>query len=455
MFENLTDRLSKTFRHMVGRGKLSDDNMKATLKEIKNALIDADVSFDVVKQFLEDIKEKARGVEISKELSPAQQLVKIVNDELVALMGETHAGVNLAAQPPVVILMAGLQGSGKTTSSAKLAKYLTEREKKSVLMASADVYRPAAIEQLRSLATQIETPFFENGELSQPVEIAKAAIQSAKKQHLDVVIVDTAGRLHVDESMMDEIKQIYQAINPTETLFVVDGMMGQDAAKTAKAFNDVLPLTGVVVTKLDGDARGGAILSIREVTGGKPVKFIGMGEKVEALEPFHPERIASRILGMGDIVSLVEELQRKVDHKEAEKLAKKLSKGQAFTFEDLRGQLLQMKEMGGMGALMDKLPGVGALPQQLKEKANDKSLDIVINVINSMTKQERTGRVPFNGGRKRRIAEGSGRTLQDVNRVLKQHEQMAKMMKKVSKGGMAKMMRGMKGMQNMLPPGMH
>lgn len=454
MFENLTDRLSRTFRHMVGRGKLTDENMKETFREIKNALLDADVAFDVVKDFLEDIREKALGIEVSQELSPAQMLVKIVNDQLISLMGDTNEAVNLAMQPPAVILMAGLQGSGKTTSTAKLAKWLIERQNKTVMLVSTDVYRPAAIEQLRTLAAQLQTPFFEAGELKQPVEIAKAGVAAAKKQFIDVVIVDTAGRLHIDEPMMDEIRQIHQAIAPIETLFVVDGMMGQDAAKTAKAFNDALAITGVVVTKLDGDARGGAILSIRQVTGGKPIKFLGMGEKIEALEPFHPDRMASRILGMGDIISLVEELQRKVDQKEAEKLAKKISQGHGFDFEDFRNQLLQMKNMGGIGSLLDKLPGVGALPAEVKAKANDKSMDKILAVINSMTLKERRRPILIQGGRKRRIALGSGTTIQDVNRALKQFEQMQKMMKKVSKkGGMAKMMRGMKGLQNMMPPG--
>ena len=454
MFENLTDRLSRTFRHMVGRGKLTDENMKKTMSEIKSALIDADVSLDVVKHFLEDVHQKALGIEVSKELSPAQMLVKIVNDQLITLMGEANIEINLASQPPAVILMAGLQGSGKTTSTAKLAKWLIERQKKTVMLVSVDIYRPAAIEQLRILAAQLETPFFEAGDLKEPVEIAKAAISAAKKQFIDVVIVDTAGRLHIDDAMMDEIRAIHQAITPIETLFVADGMMGQDAAKTAKAFNEVLAITGVVVTKLDGDARGGAILSIRQVTGGKPIKFLGMGEKIEALEPFHPERMASRILGMGDVLSLVEELQRKVDQKEAERLAKKLSKGQAFDFEDFRSQLLQMKNMGGIGALMDKMPGMGAIPAEVKAKANDKSLDRILAVINSMTFKERRRPTLIQGSRKRRIADGSGTSLQDVNKALKQFEQMQKMMKKVSqKGGMAKMMRGMKGLQNMMPPG--
>lgn len=454
MFENLTDRLSRTFRHMVGRGKLTDENMKETFREIKNALLDADVSLDVVKDFLEAIREKALGMEVSKELSPAQMLVKIVNDQLIVLMGETNETVNLAMQPPAVILMAGLQGSGKTTSTAKLAKWLIERQHKTVMLVSLDVYRPAAIDQLRSLAAQLPTPFFEPGELKQPVEIAKAAIVAAKKDFIDVVIVDTAGRLHIDEPMMDEIRQIHRAVSPIETLFVVDGMMGQDAAKTAKAFNEALTITGVVVTKLDGDARGGAILSIRQVTGGKPIKFLGMGEKIEALEPFHPDRMASRILGMGDIISLVEEMQRKVDQKEADKLAKKLSQGHGFDFEDFRNQLLQMKNMGGIGSLLDKLPGVGALPAEVKAKANDKSMDRILAVINSMTMKERRRPTLIQGSRKRRIAMGSGTSIQEVNRALKQFEQMQKMMKKVSsKGGLAKMMRGMKGLQNMMPPG--
>lgn len=454
MFESLTERLSRTFRHMVGRGKLTDENMKETLREIKNALLDADVALDVVKDFLEQIREKALGMVVTPELSPAQMLVKIVNDQLVTLMGDGNVPLNLAAQPPAVILMAGLQGSGKTTSTAKLAKLLIERHQKRVLLVSVDVYRPAAIQQLRLLAAQLETPFFEGENETAPVNIAKAAIAQAKKQFIDVVIIDTAGRLHIDDDMMSEIRQIHEATTPIETLFVVDGMMGQDAAKTAKAFDEALAITGVVVTKLDGDARGGAVLSIRQVTQGKPVKFLGMGEKIEALEPFHPDRMASRILGMGDIVSLVEELQRKVDQKEAEKLAKKLSQGKGFDFEDFRLQLLQMKNMGGMGSLLDKLPGMSGLPAEIKAKANDKSLDRILAVINSMTIKERHRPALIQGGRKRRIAAGSGTTIQDVNRALKQFEQMQKMMKKVSqKGGLAKMMRGMKGLQNFMPPG--
>lgn len=455
MFDSLTNRLGKVFRNAIGRGQLTDNNMKETLREVKNALLEADVSLAVVKNFVEDIREAARGVEVGKNLTPTQALVKIVNDKLVTLMGESCAELNLNAQPPAVILVAGLQGSGKTTSTAKLAKWLIERQKKSVLVASADIYRPAAIEQLRTLAKEVGAHFFENGDIHAPVAIAQSAVQAAKVQFVDVVIIDTAGRLHIDEGMMEEIQKIHQAITPIETLFVVDGMTGQDAAKTAKAFDAALPLTGVIVTKLDGDARGGAILSIRQVTGGKPIKFVGMGEKIEALEPFYPDRMASRILGMGDVLSLVEELERKLDKEEAEKLAKKLSKGKGFDFEDFKTQLLQMKSMGGIAGLLDKMPGMGMLPPEAKAKANDKSLDQMLAVIYSMTMKERRKPALIQGSRKRRIAEGSGTSIQIVNRVLKQFDQMQKMMKKVTqKGGLANMMRGMKGMQNMMPGGM-
>jgi len=454
MFENLTERLSKTFRNVVGRGKLSEENMKETLREVKNALLEADVALEVVNQFLIEVKEAALGIEVSKTLTPAQMLVKIINDKLVTLMGESCQELNLQAAPPAVVLMAGLQGSGKTTSTAKLAKFLIERQKKTVLLASADVYRPAAIQQLRVLATEVGAHFFENGDIHAPVEIAKAALQSAKKQFVDVVIIDTAGRLHIDDGMMSEIQAIHQSINPVETLFVVDGMTGQDAAKTAKAFNDALPLTGVIVTKLDGDARGGAILSIRQITGGKPIKFVGMGEKVDALEPFYPDRIASRILGMGDILSLVEDLERNLDKQEADRLAKKMSKGKEFDLEDFRSQLVQMKNMGGMAGLMDKLPGMGAIPAEMKSKANDKVVDQMLAIICSMTPKERRRPLLIQGSRKRRIAVGSGTAIQDVNRMLKQFTQMQKMMKKFSKkGGLMKMMRGIKGMQNLIPGG--
>jgi signal recognition particle subunit SRP54 len=453
MFENLTDRLTKAFRNMVGR-KLTEDNMKETLKEVENALLEADVAYEVVQSFVEDVKQEAVGLEISKELTPTQMLVKIVSEKLTSLMGEAAVELNLASQPPAVILLAGLQGSGKTTSAAKLSLWLKERMKKSVFLASADVYRPAAIDQLRTLANETQTAFFENGALTAPVEIAKAAVEAAKKQFLDVVIIDTAGRLHIDDEMMQEIKAIHQSISPIETLFVVDGMTGQDAANTARAFNSALPLTGVIVTKLDGDARGGAILSIRQLTGGKPIKFVGMGEKIEALEPFYPDRMASRILGMGDILSLVEELERKVDKEQADRLASKLSKGKGFDLEDFRQQLLQMKNMGGVATLLDKMPGVAALPTEVKSRANDKSMYQMLAVIDSMTSKERRRPQLIQGSRKRRIALGSGTSIQEVNRVLKQFDQMSKMMKKISKkGGLARMMRGIKGMQNMLPGG--
>lgn len=454
MFENLTERLTKAFRNMVGR-KLTEENMKETLKAIEEALLEADVAYEVVQSFVAGVKEAAIGLEVTPGLSPAQMLVKIVNEKLTSLMGEAAVELNLAVQPPAVILMTGLQGSGKTTSAAKLSKWLKERQKKSVLLASADIYRPAAIDQLRTLAHETSTAFFENGALTEPVKIAAAAIEAAKKQFLDVVIIDTAGRLHVDDEMMLEIKAIHQATQPIETLFVVDGMTGQDAANSAKAFNEALPLTGVIVTKLDGDARGGAILSIREITGGKPIKFVGMGEKIDALEPFYPDRMASRILGMGDILSLVEELERKVDKEQADRLAKKLSKGKGFDLEDFRQQLLQMKGMGGIASLLDKMPGVAALPAEVKSRANDKSLYGMLAVIDSMTlKERRRPQLIQLGSRKRRIAQGSGTSIQEVNRVLKQFEQMEKMMKKISKkGGLAQMMRGMKGMQNLLPGG--
>lgn len=453
MFENLTERLSKTFRNVIGRGKLSDENMKETLREVKKALLEADVALEVVKEFVNELKELARGLEVKKSLTPAQTLVKLVNDKLVDLMGEKCESLDLRAAPPVAVLMAGLQGSGKTTSTAKLAKWLSERQDKKALLASCDIYRPAAIAQLERLAQEVGADFYKAPENTPPVSIAQQAIDAAKKQNCDVVIIDTAGRLHIDDAMMVEIKAIHQAIKPTETLFVVDGMTGQDAAKTAKVFNDALPLTGVVITKMDGDARGGAVLSIKKITD-KPIKFIGMGEKIDALEPFHPDRMASRILGMGDILSLVEELERKIDKSEAERLSKKIQKGKGFDFEDFRSQIMQMKKMGGLASLMDKLPGMGALPTEVKSKANDKVMDQMLAIINSMTKQERKKPIIIKGSRKKRIALGSGTSIQDVNRALKQFEQMQKMMKKLSqKGGMAKMMRGMKDFDKLMPPG--
>ncbi|MDH5515094.1 MAG: signal recognition particle protein, partial [Gammaproteobacteria bacterium] len=371
-----------------------------------------------------------------------QTLVKVVNDELVHVMGDANDALDLNVAPPAVILMAGLQGSGKTTSSAKLARMLAEREKKSVLLTSCDIYRPAAIDQLKTLAGEVNAGFFPSSPDQDPVEIASNAIQHARKQHIDVVIVDTAGRLHIDDEMMNEIRRLHAAVNPVETLFVVDSMTGQDAANTARTFNEVLPLTGVILTKTDGDARGGAALSIRSITG-KPIKFIGVGEKTAALEPFHPDRVASRILGMGDVLSLVEEAEQKVDREAAGRLAKKLSKGKGFDMNDFRDQLDQMLNMGGLAGLMDKLPGAAQLPKD--GMPDDRQVHRMKAIINSMTPKERAFPAIIKGARRRRIAAGSGTQVQDVNRLLKQHLQMQKMMKKMSKGGMAKMLRGMKG----------
>jgi signal recognition particle subunit SRP54 len=364
-------------------------------------------------------------------------------------MGKANESLALNTQPPAVILMAGLQGAGKTTTVGKLTRFLKERQNKSVMVASCDVYRPAAIKQLETIATQTGAVFFPSETTQQPVAIAQAAIEQAKRKYIDVLIIDTAGRLHVDTEMMAEIKAIHQAINPVETLFVVDSMTGQDAANTAKAFGDALPLTGVVLTKADGDARGGAALSVRHITG-KPIKFIGVGEKLDALEPFHPDRMASRILGMGDVLSLIEEAQRQVDHKKAQQLAKKLNKGKGFDFEDLREQMQQMLKMGGVAGLMDKLPGMGNVPAHLKSQTNDKEIKRMIAIINSMTLAERRNPDLIKASRKRRIAAGCGLQVQDVNRLMKQHQQMSTVMKQFSKGGLRKLMSGMKGK---LPPG--
>ncbi|WP_448546661.1 signal recognition particle protein [Thalassotalea fusca] len=450
MFENLSDRLTKTLKNISGRGRLTEDNIKDTLREVRMALLEADVALPVVREFISKVKESAVGQDVSKSLTPGQVFVKIVRTELENAMGEVNESLNLKAAPPAVVLMAGLQGAGKTTSVAKLSKYLKEREKKKVLVVSADVYRPAAIKQLETLANEVGVEFFPSDIKQKPIDIANAAIDHAKKHFFDVLIVDTAGRLHVDEDMMGEIQELHSAIAPVETLFTVDAMTGQDAANTAKAFNDALPLTGVILTKTDGDARGGAALSIRHITG-KPIKFMGVGEKIEALEPFHPDRVASRILGMGDVLSLIEEVEQKVDRKQAEKLAKKVKSGKGFDLEDFREQLVQMKNMGGMMGLMDKLPGMGNMSDKIKDQMDDKITVRMEAIINSMTPAERARPEIIKGSRKRRIAAGSGTQIQDVNKLLKQFTQMQKMMKKMSgKGGMQKMMRGMKGM---MPPG--
>lgn len=452
MFENLTDRLSATLKNLRGQGRLSESNISDSLREVRLALLEADVALPVVKEFIEAVRAKALGREVIGSLSPGQALIKVVNDELVAIMGESQATIDLNHQPPVIVLMAGLQGAGKTTTVAKLARRLRESEKKSVMVASADIYRPAAIDQLQTLATEVGVDSHPSNKDQKPVSIARDAVTAARKASTDVLILDTAGRLAIDQQMMDEIRAIHDAVEPAETLFVVDSMTGQDAANTAKAFGDALPLTGVVLTKIDGDARGGAALSVRHITG-KPIKFIGSGEKTDALEAFHPDRIASRILGMGDILSLVEQAQEKVDHEKAEKLARKVKRGKGFDLEDLRDQFTQMDKMGGLGNLVDKLPGMGVgVAQAMQNPAHTKQMKRMVAIIDSMTPLERRKPEVINGSRKRRVAPGSGTQIQDVNRLLKQHKQMQRMMKKMgSKGGMANMMRGMKGR---MPPGM-
>lgn len=444
-FSHLSDRLHKVIKNLSGQGRLTESNIEDTLRDIRIALLEADVALPVAKEFIEQVKVKALGKEVLESLKPGEVLIKLVHDELVQIMGEYNEALNLKTQPPAVILMAGLQGSGKTTTVAKLARWLKETQKKSVLVTSADIYRPAAIDQLATLANTVGVEFHPSTTNQDPVEIANSAIQSAKNKVIDVVIIDTAGRLHIDEEMMSEIKRLHQAIQPIETLFIVDSMTGQDAANTAKAFNDALPLTGVILTKTDGDARGGAALSIRHLTG-KPIKFMGVGEKIDALEPFHPDRVASRILGMGDILTLVEEAERNLDRSKAEKLAKKIKKGKSFDLEDFRDQLKQIHNMGGVMGIMSKLPGINQLPQHVKDQLNDKRLVRIEAMINSMTSKERRFPDLIRNSQKRRITEGSGTTIQDLNQLLKQFTQMQKMMKKMSKkGGMMKMMRGMQG----------
>ncbi|MDH3218360.1 MAG: signal recognition particle protein [Gammaproteobacteria bacterium] len=451
MFENLTDRLSGTLKNLRGQGRLSEDNIRESLREVRMALLEADVALPVVKDFIDGVRAKALGQEVIGSLSPGQALIKVVNDELVSIMGESQAAIDLNRKPPVVVLMAGLQGSGKTTTVAKLARRLRELDRKSVMVASADVYRPAAIDQLQTLAEEVGAEFYPSHKDQNPVAIAQEAVAAARKSAADVLIIDTAGRLAIDQQMMDEIRAIHDAVDPAETLFVVDSMTGQDAANTAKVFNDTLPLSGVVLTKTDGDARGGAALSVRHITG-KPIKFIGSGEKTDALEVFHPDRIASRILGMGDILSLVEQAQEKVDHDKAEKLARKVKRGRGFDLEDLRDQFTQMEKMGGLGSLVEKLPGMGAgVTQAMQNPAHTRQMKRMVAIIDSMTPLERRKPELINGSRKRRVAQGSGTQIQDINRLLKQHKQMQRMMKKMgSKGGMANMMRGMKGR---MPPG--
>jgi signal recognition particle subunit SRP54 len=452
MFDNLSDRLGRVVKNLRGQGRISEENIKDTLREVRMALLEADVALPVVKDFIEKIREKALGEEVVKSLTPGQVFIKIVNDELVRMMGAANESLNLAAQPPAVIMMAGLQGSGKTTTVAKLTRYLQEREKKKVMVVSCDVYRPAAIDQLQTLAKEVGCEFFPSQADQKPLKIAEAALNQARKQFMDVLIVDTAGRLHVDAEMMDEIKQLHAGIKPVETLFVVDSMTGQDAANTARAFNESLELTGVVLTKTDGDARGGAALSIRQITG-KPIKFLGVGEKTTALEAFHPDRVASRILGMGDVLSLVEEVTQKVDQEKAARLAQKISKGKNFTLEDFKEQMQQMNALGGIGGLMDKLPGMNQIPDKVKSQVNDKEIGRLIAIVNSMTPHEREFPAVIKGSRKKRIAAGSGTQVQDINKLLKQFMQMQKMMKKMKGGGMMKMMRGLQGKIPGMPGG--
>ncbi|MAY54499.1 signal recognition particle protein [Pseudohongiella sp. SYSU M77423] len=446
MFDSLTERLSGALRKISGKATLTENNIEEALREVRRALLEADVALPVVKDFIERVKLRAVGQEVSKSLSPGQAFIKIVQAELEAVMGVANEKLDLSAQPPAIVLMAGLQGAGKTTTVAKLARLLKNDQKKSVMVVSADVYRPAAIAQLETLAKEVGVKFFPSDISQKPEDIAQAAVKEARKAFVDVLLVDTAGRLAIDGEMMDEISRLHRTLNPIETLFVVDAMTGQDAAVTAKAFSDALPLTGVVLTKADGDSRGGAALSVRQVTG-KPIKFIGMGEKIDALEPFYPDRIASRILGMGDLLSLIEEAERKVDRSKAEKLAGKFQKGKGFDLEDFREQLQQMKNMGGMASIMDKMPGMGALPPGAAAKVDEKQFSRMEAIINSMTPKERRNPDALNGSRKRRICQGSGTQIQDLNRLLKQHKQMQKMMKKMKSGALANMMRGLGGMR--------
>jgi len=445
MFESLTQRLSGTIERLRGRGRLTEENIREATREVRIALLEADVALPVVQALVERIKVRAVGQEVLKSLTPGQALVKVVRDELATVMGSQASELDLNVPAPAVILMAGLQGAGKTTTVGKLAKHLKERRKKKVMVVSADVYRPAAIEQLQTLAAQVGAQFHPSAAGQSPEAIVRAAIDDARKSHVDVLIVDTAGRTTIDDAMMAEIKALHGVANPVETLFVVDSMTGQDAATTAKHFSEALPLTGVVLTKTDGDARGGAALSVRYVTG-RPIKFIGTGEKVDGLDVFHPERAASRILDMGDVLSLVEQVEQQVDKDKATKLAEKVAKGKKFNLEDMRDQLEQMQSMGGISGLLDKMPGVGKIPDAVKNQVTGKEVPRQIAIINSMTPRERRNPALLNGSRRARVARGSGTTPADVNRLLKSFQQMEKMMSKFGKGGMKGMMRGMQGM---------
>jgi signal recognition particle subunit SRP54 len=445
MFDSLTNRLTRVLKTLRGEARITEDNIKDALREVRMALLEADVALPVVRDFIAAVREKALGQDVIGSLTPGQAVVGVVHRELTTLMGERNDALNFATTPPAVVLMAGLQGSGKTTTSGKLAKWLKEQHKKKVLLVSVDVYRPAAIEQLKTLAGQVQADFFPSSPGEKPVDIAARALDHARRHYNDVLIVDTAGRLAIDEAMMREIRELHGALKPIETLFVVDAMQGQDAVNVARAFSEALPLTGVVLTKLDGDARGGAALSVRHVTG-KPIKFAGVGEKLTGLEAFYPDRMASRILGMGDVLTLIEDVQKSVDRKDAEKLAQKVKSGKGFDLEDFKQQIVQMKKMGGLSALVEKLPGNLAQMAQGSSQVDDKSIRRIEGIINSMTPKERAKPELIKASRKRRIATGAGVSVQEVNRLLNQFEQTQKMMKMVAKGGLQKMMRSMKGM---------
>ena len=451
MLDNLSNRLTKVVKTIRGQARLSEDNIQEALREVRVALLEADVALPVVKDFVAKVKEKAMGQEVIGSLTPDQAFIGVVSEALTDLMGKKNDALNLAAVPPAVILMAGLQGAGKTTTVGKLARLLKTDHKKKVIVVSADVYRPAAIEQLKLLSEQVEVEFFPSTIEQKPVDIALAALDYAKKHHFDVLMVDTAGRLAIDEQMMDEIKAVHTALNPIETLFVVDAMQGQDAVNTAKAFDEALPLTGVVLTKMDGDARGGAALSVRHVTG-KPIKFIGVGEKIDALEPFHPDRLAERILGMGDVLSLIEDVQKGIDQKAAAEMAKKIHKGKKFDLEDFLAQIQQMKNMGGIESLMSKMPGdLAAMAKAVPEGTAEKAIKRTEGIIYAMTPHERKNPALIKASRKRRIATGAGVNVQEVNRMLTQFEQSQKMMKQLTRGGMGKLLKMAQGMKGALP----
>ncbi|MXZ79852.1 MAG: signal recognition particle protein [Gammaproteobacteria bacterium] len=440
MFDQLSEKLRSAVKNLRGKGRLTESNISDALREVRMALLEADVSLETVRGFIESVRQRAVGREVIGSLDPGEAVIKLVHEELVRLMGEENDRLDLSARPPAVIFIAGLQGAGKTTTAGKLGKFLKEREKKSVLLVSTDVRRPAAIEQLSVLASNLSLEFFPCDASRLPVDIARDALDHARKKLLDVVIVDTAGRMHVDTEMMDEAKALHRTVNPVETLFVVDSMTGQDAANSARAFDEALPLTGVILTKTDGDARGGAALSIRQITG-KPIKFLGVGEAMEALEPFHPDRIASRILGMGDVLTLIEEVERKVDRKKADRIAKKITRGRTFNLSDYRDQMVQMEKLGGLGAMMEKLPGMDQVPQHALDKARNMDIPQKIAIINSMTFQERNFPAIIRGQRMKRIATGSGTRVQDVNKLLKEYQKVQKMASKMKgKGGMQRMM---------------